>query len=107
MTEQGALRAVPPLLTLSGIAAAFGMASCCALPMLLYLFGIGTAWLGGIGLFAAFHETAFLAVALIGLLGGAAMLVWQRHQFTRTTLVMMGAGLLIGAVLLWAGLTYV
>ena len=100
-------RAAPPLLTISGIAAAFGLASCCALPLLLYSFGFGTAWLGGIGLFAAFHDKALLAVALIGLPGGAAMLVWQRKQFTRALLIAMGIGLVFGAVLLWAGLTYV
>ena len=100
-------RAAAPVLTAGGIGAALGLASCCALPMLLYSLGLGTAWLGGIGLFTAFHETAFLAVALTGLLGGTAMLIWQRQRFTHATLVTMGIGLVVGAVLLLAGLTYV
>lgn len=103
----GPERAAPPILTLGGIAAAFGLASCCALPLLLSSLGISAAWLAGIALFAAFHRTAFLAVALIGLAGGAAMVVWQRQRFTRAMLVVQAAGLVLGAVLLWAGLTYV
>lgn len=50
----------PALLTLSGTAAALGLASCCALPMLLYSVGIGTAWLSGIGLFAIAHNQLLL-----------------------------------------------
>jgi mercuric ion transport protein len=107
VTTLRAQRAVAPLLTLGGIAAAFGLASCCALPMVLFFFGIGTAWLGGIGLYAALHETMFLVVATIGLLGGAAMLMWQRRRFTRAMLWTMGVRLVLGAVMLWAGLTYV
>jgi mercuric ion transport protein len=105
--ETSALRAAPSLLTLGGIAAAFGMASCCAVPLLLYSLGFGTAWLGGIGLFAAVHNTLFLAIALIGLVGGAATLIWQRRQLSRAMVAVLAAGLLLGCVLLWAGLTYV
>lgn len=75
--------------------------------MLLYSLGFGTAWLSGIGLFAAFHETAFLAVALIGFVGGAAMLFWRYQRFSRGSLVIMAAGLLLGCLLLWASVTYV
>ena len=35
-------------LTLGGLRAAFGAASCCALPILLSGAGLGTAWLGGV-----------------------------------------------------------
>jgi mercuric ion transport protein len=110
MMEQSgidALRAAPSLLTLGGIAAAFGMASCCAMPLLFYSLGFGTAWLGGIGLFAAVHNTLFLTIALIGLVGGAATLIWQRRQLRRGMIAVLVVGLLLGCVLLWAGLTYV
>jgi mercuric ion transport protein len=36
-------RAASPMLTLAGIAAAFGLASCCALPLYFATLGIGTA----------------------------------------------------------------
>ena len=45
--------AAPALLTLGGIGAAFGLAACCAIPMALASFGVGTAWLAGVALFAA------------------------------------------------------
>jgi len=98
---------VAALLTLSGIGAAFGLASCCALPFLLTGLGLGTAWLAGIGLFAVFHRTAFVAVALIGL-GGAVVLLWrQRRTMKLSALVITGAVWLIGAVLFYYGYTYV
>ena len=44
MTEGSRVeRAASPLLTLGGIAASFGLAACCALPMLLVAAGLGTA----------------------------------------------------------------
>jgi hypothetical protein len=36
------------LLTASGLAAAFAVASCCGLPFLLATLGVGTAWLYGV-----------------------------------------------------------
>jgi mercuric ion transport protein len=98
---------VAALLTLGGIGAAFGLASCCALPFLLAGLGLGTAWLAGIGLFAVFHRTAFIAVALIGL-GGAAVLLWrQRPTIKPAAWAITGAVWLIGAVLFYYGYTYV
>ena len=95
------------LLTLGGISAAFGLASCCALPFLLTGLGLGTAWLAEIGLFALFHRTAFIAVALIGL-GGAAFLLWrQRRTMKPTAWAITGTVWLIGAVLFYYGYTYV
>ena len=44
------------LLTLSGIGAAFGVAACCALPIMLATAGIGTAWLAGIASVTAPHR---------------------------------------------------
>jgi mercuric ion transport protein len=98
---------VAALLTLGGIGAAFGLAACCALPFLLTGLGLGTAWLAGIGLFAIFHRTAFIAVALIGL-GGAAVLLWrQRRTMKPAAWAITGAVWLIGAVLFYYGYTYV
>jgi mercuric ion transport protein len=95
------------LLTLGGIGAAFGLASCCALPFVLAGLGLGTTWLAGVGLFAVFHRTPFIAVALIGL-GGAAVLLWrQRRTMKPTAWVITGAVWLFGAVLFYYGYTYV
>lgn len=95
------------LLSLGGLGAAFGLASCCALPFLLAGLGLGTAWLAGIGLFALFHRTAFIVVALIGL-GGAAILLWRQRRTTKPAAwVITGAVWLIGAVLFYCGYTYV
>jgi mercuric ion transport protein len=104
------------LFTLAGLTAAFGLASCCALPLLLTTIGVSTAWLGGVALIAAPHRGALLAVGALCLLGGA-VLLWRQQRVAATcgpngvcrppavralTLV----GLLIGAGLLWAGYIY-
>ena len=59
------------LVTLAGLAAAFGLASCCALPLLLTTIGVSTAWLGGVALMAAPHRGVLLAIGAFCLLGGA------------------------------------
>jgi mercuric ion transport protein len=98
---------VAALLTLGGIGAAFGLASCCAVPFLLTGLGLGTAWLAGIGLFAVFHRTGFIAVALMGL-GGAAVMLWrQRRTMKPAAWAITAVVWLIGAVLFYYGYTYV
>lgn len=104
------------LLTFGGVAAAFGLASCCALPMLLATAGIGTAWLGGIAALAAPHRALLLCLGALLLIGGA-VLIWrqQRHAARcgpngectppAVRLVVL-LGLLLGCGLLWAGYTY-
>lgn len=104
------------LFTLGGLAAAFGLASCCALPLLLTAIGVGTAWLGGVALLAAPHRGVLLIIGALCLAGGAGLL-W-RQQRAATTCGLNGAcvppairaltlvGLLIGAGLLWAGYAY-
>ena len=96
-----------PLLTLSGITAAFGLASCCALPFFLAGLGLGSAWLAGIAIYAFYHRTAFLPVALVGLAGGA-VLLWK-HRTTPKPVAIGLAGLMlsVGAVLLYCGIAYV
>ncbi len=104
------------LLTIGGIAAAFGLASCCALPMLFAGLGMGTAWLGGIGLIAAPHRLPIMIISAVLLTGGAALL-WRQQRVMATCgpdtvctppafRLLTLAGLIIGAGLLWAGYTY-
>lgn len=106
--------AVPVLLTAGGLAAAFGVASCCGLPFLLATAGLSTAWLGGIAMLAAPHRTFLLAAAALCLLGGAILLWRQRavvcapgslcaRPAVRSLTVM---GLLFGLGLLYLGYTY-
>jgi mercuric ion transport protein len=106
----------PVLLTLGGLAAAFGVASCCALPLLLTTLGLGTAWLGGVALLAAPHRPLLLTAAALCLLGGAALLWWQRRAAAVCAPgavcarpAVRGAtavGLLLGLVLLTLGYAY-
>ena len=108
--------ALASILTLSGLAAAFGLASCCALPLFLATLGLSTAWLGGVGLVAASHRMFLMIVAAL-CLGGGGLLLWRQQRAAATcgpngactppairalTLV----GLLIGLALLWAGYAY-
>ncbi len=72
--ETGAL-----LLTLGGLAAAFGVASCCALPMLLAGAGIGSGWLIGIAAIAAPHRIALLTAAVVCLTAGGSVLAWHQR----------------------------
>ena len=65
------------LLTLGGVAAAFGLAACCGLPLLLASFGVSTTWLIGVAVLAAPHRPLlFWAAALC--LAAAAALLWRR-----------------------------
>jgi mercuric ion transport protein len=104
-------------LTMGGIAAAFGVASCCALPFLLASVGVGTAWLGGIGVAAAPYRTPLLVLGALCLLTGAVLLLRQQLAAARcgpggvctptAMRVITLIGLLLGAVLLWLGYRYV
>ena len=126
MTDNSSVDARPPaagpnasgsaLLTLGGLAAAFGLAACCALPLLLVSLGLGTAWLGRIASVAAPIRSLLLVFAAIALVGGA-ILLWRQQRYAATcgpngvctppalralTLV----GLIAGVVLLIAGYYY-
>ena len=68
------------LLTAGGFAAAFGAASCCALPLLFGAVGLGTVWLVTVAWFAAPHRLALLAIAIICLGSGGAVLLWRRRR---------------------------
>lgn len=104
------------LLTASGLAAAFGLASCCGLPFLLASAGLGTAWLTGFALLAAPHRSILLVVGDLGLAGGA-LLFWHQQQaaacvpgtFCSRPVIrnLTLACLVLGAGLLYLGYIYV
>lgn len=103
------------LLTLGGLAAAFGAVSCCALPLLLATAGLGTAWLAGIALLAAPHRGFLIAAAVVCLAGGVVLLWRQRPMAacasnaicTRPAVRSLTAGgLLLGLTLLYLGYSY-
>ena len=99
-------KTLPALFTVGGIAAAFGLAACCALPMLLLSLGFGTAWLVGIGFYAGMHRPEFLAVAMAGLIGGAVTLLVYRKRISIAARSIMSGGLLAGTVMLYYGYIY-
>jgi mercuric ion transport protein len=68
------------LLAAGGIAAAFGAASCCALPMLLGSFGLGSAWLIAVAWLAAPHRLALLGLAIVCLGDAGGLLLWRRRS---------------------------
>jgi len=113
--DRPARGAGPVLLTLAGLAAAFGVASCCGLPFMLATLGLGTAWLGGFALLAAPHRVFLLAAAAVCLVS-AVVLLWRQRSVVDCTSgticarpVIRGAtviGLLVGFVLLYLGYTY-
>lgn len=104
------------LLAAAGLAGAFGVAACCALPFLLAGVGIGTAWLGGIALVAAPHRSLLMAASAICLVGGAVLLWRQRAGAACAPASICArpamrsltlAGLLAGLVFLCLGYIYV
>jgi mercuric ion transport protein len=105
------------LLTATGIATAFGAASCCALPMLLGALGLGSAWLFRLSLLAEPHRTVLLAAATACLAGGAVLLWRQRAAVpcepgsacsaNPALRHLVSAGLAVGIVLLVLGYAYV
>jgi len=68
------------LLAAGGLAPAFGAASCCALPLPFGSLGLGTAWLVTVAWFAAPHRLALLAIAIICLGSGGAVLLWRLRR---------------------------
>lgn len=104
------------LLTASGLAAAFAVASCCGLPFILATLGLGTAWLYGVAVLAAPHRQALLAVAAICLVGGV-ILLWRQRRSSAgcapggvctkpAVRALTTVGLLVGFVLLYLGYAY-
>jgi mercuric ion transport protein len=78
--ERASLRDTSALiLAAGGLAAAFGAASCCALPLLLGSLGLGSGWLVVVAWVAAPHRLALLLAAVICLIGAGGVFVWRRR----------------------------
>lgn len=65
-----------------GLLAAFGVASCCALPVALSMLGISAASLVAIGYFAAQYQQELFFAAVL-LLGGTAAIMWRQRRARR------------------------
>ena len=55
-----------------GVGAAFALAACCALPMLLMGAGLGVYWLAPVAAFGERFSAILTAIAVLALLGGVA-----------------------------------
>jgi mercuric ion transport protein len=71
--------AVKTALAAGGFLAAFGVASCCALPVTLSLLGISAASLVGVGYLAAQYQQELFYAAAICLGASAFIMVQQRR----------------------------
>ncbi len=100
------------ILAAGGMLAAFGVASCCALPIALSLLGISAASLVGIGYLAAQYQQALFYTAVV-CLAAAALVMWRQarsctqgagcaHPTGRwTSLTAVGLGLAFLALTFW------
>lgn len=102
------------LLTLGGIAAAFGVAACCALPVLLTTAGLGAAWLGNIAVLTEPHRELLLGISVVSLLAASVSLARKQYQAMTggvcTPPALRGLlllGIAAGAALLYLGYAYV
>lgn len=103
------------LLTTGGLIAAFGLASCCALPIFLGTAGISTAWLVGFAELSAPHRSALLLTASLCFAAAGVLLFRQRRTACPAGSIcsrpavrgLTVAGLLAGLVLLYLGYMYV
>jgi mercuric ion transport protein len=71
--------AAKTVLAAGGLLAAFGVASCCALPLALSLLGISAASLVGIGYLAAHVQRELFYVAVI-CLSAVAVIAWRQRR---------------------------
>ncbi len=103
------------LLALGGLAAAFGAASCCALPILLGSFGVSSAWLFGIAVLSAPHRLALVGSAVLCLAGAEIMLALRWRAIAcapgsvcgrRAVAPLVVALVIIGSALAVAGYLY-
>jgi|GEM_PF-1643949 len=67
------------VLATGGLLAAFGVASCCALPVALSILGVSAASLVGIGSLAGPYQRELFYVAVV-CLSAAGILMWRRQQ---------------------------
>jgi mercuric ion transport protein len=71
--------AAKSLFAAGGLLAAFGVASCCALPVALSLLGVSAASLLGIGYLAAAYQQELFYAAVI-LLAAAVVVMWRQRR---------------------------
>lgn len=67
------------VLAAGGLLAAFGVASCCALPIALSLLGVSAASLLGVGYLSAQYQTELFYGAVI-CLAAAAFIMWRQRR---------------------------
>ena len=67
------------VLAAGGMLAAFGVASCCALPIALSLLGISAASLVGIGYVAAQYQQELFYASVV-CLSAAGLVMWRQRQ---------------------------
>lgn len=105
----------PTFLAAGGLAAAFGAASCCALPALLGSLGLGSAWLGALAFFAGPYRIVLLATAVVCLVSGGGLLLRRRRVAVacapgaacgRSTTGLITAALCVGAALTALGFVF-
>ena len=73
------LDAAKTTLAAGGLLAAFGVASCCALPIVLSVLGISAASLTGIGFLAAQYQRELFLLAML-FVGAAGLVMWRQRQ---------------------------
>jgi mercuric ion transport protein len=106
----------PLLLAAGGVVAAFGAASCCALPLILGTLGLGSGWLVAVAWLAAPHRIALLVAATILLASGGGAFLRRRRVASCSAGVspprlvvnsMLAGTLLVGTALVVLGYLYV
>src|SRR5579872_4842609 len=106
-SRRASLLAIGPIaFAVGGAAAAFGAASCCAIPMLLG--GIGLGGLGTVLFMPALAPLQpYLLAAALGCLAAAGALLWRRQSCARggarTASMITLIGLALGTALLALG----
>lgn len=103
------------LLAAGGILAGLATASCCALPILLGMLGLGSAWLFKLAVVAAPHRTALLVTGGLAIAAASVLLLRQRTHVCEpdafcakpTARIITAIGLVVGVALLVAGYVYV
>ncbi len=97
----------------AGLAASFGLAACCALPILLAGAGVGTAWLAGPSSIADPIRGYLTPIAALALIGAAFLVLRNPKSCAEGDLcarpivrVILGVLVIVGAVLLYLSTQY-
>ena len=87
-------------LVTGGIASAFGLAACCAIPYFLAAVGLGSAWLAPIVSASQPHAQLLTALSLAALIGSLALVWWPSRGTPSRARWMVTAAAVVGFVLL-------